>query len=166
METIRIYREDEQEYQNLAYVARIMTACSSNGTRFEVGITYFDFGQNWKWTTILAFTQNKRSFQALTPDEQKKIVLANVEDLATVTQELMDKCQKEYPRLYSFRKGKKIWTVTYARTEYTKFTVEADDYDEAYEKAESYADENWEELDEELDGGDYTYEFTDIKEEK
>ena len=166
METIRIYRADEQEYQNLAYVAKIMTARSLNRTTFEVGVTYFDFGQNWKWTTILAYKENGDSFQALSPDEQKKIVLANVEDLETVAQELMENCEKEYPRLYSFRKGKKIWKVTYARTEYTTFTVEADDYDEAYEMAESYADENWEELDEELDGGNYTYEFSDIKEEK
>ena len=166
MEIIRIYNADEQEYKNLARVARIMTARSLNGTRFEVGVTYFDFGQDWRWTTILAYKQDNGSFQALTPAEQKKIVLANVEDLETVAQELMENCEKEYPRLYSFRKGKKIWKVTYARTEYTTFTVEADDYDEAYEMAESYADENWEELDEELDGGDYTYEFTDIKEEK
>lgn len=166
METIRIYSADEQEYKNLARVARIMTTRSLNGTRFEVGVVYFDFGQNLKWTTIIAYRENGDSFQALSSSEQEKIVLANTEDLETITQELMENCEKEYPRLYSFRKGKKIWTVTYARTEYTKFTVEADDYDEAYEKAESYADENWEELDEELDGGDYTYEFTNIKEEK
>ena len=166
MDVIRIYGADEQEYQNLARVARIMTARSLNGTRFEVGVTYFDFGQDWRWTTILAYKKDNGSFQALTPAEQEKIVTAKVDDLDTVAQELMEKGEKEYPRLYSFRKGKKKWTVTYARTEYTTFTVEADDEDEAYDMAESYANENWEELDEELDGGDYTYEFSDIKEEK
>lgn len=166
MEIIRIYGADEQEYKNLARVAHIMTARSLNGTRFEVGVTYFDFGQDWRWTTILAYRRDNGSFQALTPAEQEKIVTAKVDDLDTVAQELMEKCEKEYPSLYSFRKGKKKWTVTYARTEYTTFAVEADDEDEAYEMAESYANENWEELDEELDGGAYTYEFTNIEEEK
>lgn len=166
METIRIYSADEQEYQNLSYVARIMSARSSNGTRFEVGITYFDFGQNWKWTTIIAYTQNKSSFQALTPAEQEKIVTAKPDELEAVAQELMEKFQKEYPRLYSFRKGKKKWTVTYTRTEYTTFTVEADDLSEAREEADHYVDDHYVELDEEMCDNDYVYNYSDIKEEK
>ena len=167
MEIIRVYASDEQEYKNLAHVARIMTARSLNGTRFEVGVTYFDFGQNWRWTTILAYRRDNGSFQALSPAEQEKIVTANPDDLETVTQELMDKCEKEYPRLYSFRKGKKKWKVVYSRIESTTFTVEADDEDEALAEAELYTDDHWEDLDEMLAyGNDYTYEYSSIEEEK
>lgn len=166
MDVIRIYGADEQEYQNLARVARIMTARSLNGTRFEVGVTYFDFGQDWRWTTILAYKQDNGSFQSLTPAEQEKIVTANPDDLETVTQELMDKCEKEYPRLYSFRKGKKKWKVTYTRTESTTFTVEADDEDEAREEADHYVDDHNVELEEEMCDNDYICSFSDIKEEK
>ena len=167
MEIIRIYSADEQEYQNLARVARIMTARSLNGTRFEVGVTYFDFGQDWRWTTILAYKLDNGSFQALTPAEQEKIVTANPDELETVAQELMEKFQKEYPRLYSFRKGKKKWKVVYSRIESTTFTVEADDEDEALKMAEIYTDDHWEDLDEMLAyGNDYTYEYSSIEEEK
>ena len=166
MDMIRVFSPAEKEYRKLEYVAKIMTMHSENGVTYEVGDTCFDFGQGWEWTTILAYVRNKRLFQALSPAEREKIVTAKVDELYTVAQELMDKLQKERPRLYSFRKDKKKWTVTFARIVSTTFTVEADDEDEAYDMAESYANENWKELDEELDGGDCTYGFTDIKEEK
>lgn len=167
METIRVFSPTEKEYRKLEYVAKIMTMRSENGVTYEVGDTCFDFGQGWEWTTILAYVQNKRLFQALSPAEREKIVTAKVDELYIVAQELMDKLQKERPRLYSFRKGKKKWTVTYTRLESTTFTVEADDLDEALEEAERYADEHWEELDEEINqSNDCTYGFSNIKEEK
>jgi hypothetical protein len=46
------------------------------GKKYHVGETYFDYGQDWKWTTLLK-DSDYGSVQALTPAEQKMILSAN-----------------------------------------------------------------------------------------
>ena len=76
MDTIRIYTPDEDGYKKLAKVAKILTAGSPTGTVFTVGETYFDFGQNWKWTTILADSPKYGSYQALNPRQHEEIMIS------------------------------------------------------------------------------------------
>lgn len=131
METIRIFSHGEKEFRNLEYVARIMTMRSENGVTYEVGDTYFDFGQGWEWTTIIAYRNEYNHWQCLSPAEQGKIVSANFDELDTIVLELMKKCEKEYPSLYSFRKYKKTYSINVTKEVTTIFTVEAEDADEA-----------------------------------
>lgn len=77
MDTIRIYNPTEEGYKRLEKVAEILTAGSPTGTVFTVGETYFDFGQNWKWTTILANSPKYGSYQALNPRNHEEIMTAD-----------------------------------------------------------------------------------------
>ena len=76
METIKIYEEGCPMYEKLEIVAMMLTNRSPLGYNYKVGETYFDFGQDWKWTTIIA-EKEYDSYQALNPKEHKEIFLAN-----------------------------------------------------------------------------------------
>lgn len=108
MVAVGVFGSQSHEVNKLAYIARIMTARSDNGVVYEVGDTYYDFGHDWKWTTILAYRSPNSHWQALYPTDQRKIFNAETrEELDFIAQELMDEKQKAYPSLYSFRKNKK-----------------------------------------------------------
>ena len=74
MDIIRIYNPSEEGYKKLEKVAEILTIASPTGTVYTVGETYFDFGQNWKWTTILAESPKYGSYQALNPRNHAEIL--------------------------------------------------------------------------------------------
>ena len=76
MNEIQIFPRDAKEYRLLTAAAELMTAFSPTGVLYYVGQTYFDFGQGWKWTTIIAERKNGDSWQALYPALQNKIVNA------------------------------------------------------------------------------------------
>ena len=89
----RILRSDEKGFKNLVAVAKLLEAFSPNGIRYEVGVTYLDYGQDWKWSTIIAQDPNEddflRSWQALSPREWKEIVNASSPDeLARIANEI------------------------------------------------------------------------------
>ncbi len=62
---------DSEEYRRLEEFARLLTINSPNHQTYVVEDTYLDFGQNWKWTTIINVDED---YQALTPREWKEIV--------------------------------------------------------------------------------------------
>ena len=66
-----------KEYKNLVAVAKMLEAISEKGARYEVRETYFDYGQNWKWTTILRIGGKWGDTQILSPRQQKMVLLAN-----------------------------------------------------------------------------------------
>ena len=71
-EYISVFAKDSMERKQLEKAAKLMTEKSRRGYQYYVGETYFDFGQNWKWTTILT-----DDFQALYPTEQEAIILSD-----------------------------------------------------------------------------------------
>lgn len=77
MSSIKQYEPGSHEYQNLSRAAALMTGKSPKGYHYKVGDCYFDFGQNWIWTTILSDGGDYGGYQALNPAEQEKIVLAS-----------------------------------------------------------------------------------------
>ena len=81
----RVLNKDEQTYKNLEVVCGILNALCKTDTIYKVGITYLDFGQDWKWTTIL----NNKGVQVLSPAEWEKIELADTAyELANIANEI------------------------------------------------------------------------------
>lgn len=77
---IRTYSNESPEFARLQRAADIMTARSPKGYHYYVSDTYFDFGQDWIWTTILCDGGMFGGYQALTPAEQERIITGNIED--------------------------------------------------------------------------------------
>ena len=89
MSFIKRYASDTPEYDKLRRAAHILTGLSPNGYKYTVGETYFDFGQDWKWTTILCDGGSFGGYQALSPANQEEIILAPVEQLPAVCADVL-----------------------------------------------------------------------------
>ena len=74
MEIIRTYEAGSKEYKRLERAASILTDLSPKGRSYHVEDTYFDFGQNWMWTTITYESGEWGSVQALNPRDFEKIL--------------------------------------------------------------------------------------------
>ena len=91
---LRVFKPESEEYTRLQNFADEL----NNDERFQANYTvedlYFDYGQNWMWTTIIAHRQNERGggWQALTPKNQERVVLWN--ELDEVKQELLNNEEK------------------------------------------------------------------------
>ena len=86
----RVFQEYELEYQKLKLVADMLTTFSPNGTVYIVDVTYLDFGQDWKWTTIIS--DSKHSWQILNPIEWEKIVESDsIDELSEIAKEVAEK---------------------------------------------------------------------------
>lgn len=83
----RIIDRKETAYKMLETVASMLNVhavLNHSDTVFTVGDCYFDYGQDWMWTTIIADNPNKTfgSYQVLNPVEWRTILLAeSVEDI-------------------------------------------------------------------------------------
>lgn len=76
-----------REYKNLEAVAKMLEAVSPNEAIYEVSDCYFDYGQNWMWTTILRF--GFRECQILSPRQWEEILLADgIAELAEVAENI------------------------------------------------------------------------------
>lgn len=80
--TIKVYPKDSTEYNTLVKAAEIMTEMSPRGYQYRVGDCYFDFGQDWMWTTILCDGTggNFGGYQALYPRAHANIINAKNND--------------------------------------------------------------------------------------
>jgi hypothetical protein len=85
---ITTFEKGSEEYEKLQIAALMLTNRSPRGYLYEVGETYFDFGQNWKWTTIMCWA-NCNPYQALNPREQEEIILSDTYDEMVKTVELI-----------------------------------------------------------------------------
>ena len=74
MDSIKLFACDSKERENLSKAAAILTAISPNKVKYSVIETYFDFGQDWKWTTLLAVRPDGAEYQALSPLFHEMIV--------------------------------------------------------------------------------------------
>ena len=72
------------ERKKLSVAAAVLTAKSPNGYRYYVGETYFDYGQDWMWTTVLCEGDHWGGYQALNPREQEEILLADVNEIPAI----------------------------------------------------------------------------------
>jgi hypothetical protein len=89
MSFIKIFEHDAPERDKLNRLAHILTGLSPRGYRYYVGETYFDFGQDWKWTTVLCDGGNYGGYQALNPREQEDAILADISELPRIAQEIL-----------------------------------------------------------------------------
>ena len=73
--TIKIFNPGSIEYSKLEAAANLLSLFT--GKKYYVDETYFDFGQDWKWTTILKADSSFGAVQALTPKDQENILTAD-----------------------------------------------------------------------------------------
>lgn len=100
-EYIAIFDKNSEQYQKLQAFADLL---NDQGTaiEYEVETTWFDFHQNWKWTTIIAHDTEKpassilASWQMLTPTDQKTILENNPDSDAV--KKLAEKIIENYMR--------------------------------------------------------------------
>lgn len=85
-------REDEKLYARMEVVASILTAYSPNEMFYLVGNTYFDKGQNWRWTTIIGYeTKQDKTHQILDPRDWQNIMEADTrKKLYKAIEEIID----------------------------------------------------------------------------
>jgi len=86
---IRKFERGEDGYKRLALMAALLEYKSPNGWPYEVGETYFDFGQGWKWTTILCRGGVCGGFQAVNPAEQERILFDDVNTFPALADEIL-----------------------------------------------------------------------------
>ena len=89
MSAIKVFEHGTVEYARLAAVAAALTELSPKGYNYYVGVTYFDHGQDWKWTTVLC-DGGWCGYQALNPREQED-VLSGVDVIEVANMVLSDK---------------------------------------------------------------------------
>ena len=77
---IDVFPRDSEEYEKLEKVADYLTNYSPNNIYYRVEKTYFDFGQNWMWTTIIAYDKKGSSWQAIYPKVQEDILLSDSDE--------------------------------------------------------------------------------------
>ena len=91
-DTIMLHPVGTTAYEMLEKAAMILTATSKNGVTYKVEDTYFDYGQGWEWTTIIAYKSDSMfgSYQALNPRDHEKIIESD-DLLATIMEIKADK---------------------------------------------------------------------------
>ena len=78
MNTIRAYEPGTNEHKRLEMAAAIMNIKSPRGYHYHVGDCYFDYGQDWMWTTILCDGSGGfGGYQALCPRDHEAIIMGN-----------------------------------------------------------------------------------------
>lgn len=90
MEIIRTYAPGTPERENLKKAAQIFTIIT--GKPHKVEDIYFDFGQNWMWSTITT-ESNWGGVQILYPADYESIIYAP--DGLALIDAVKAKCKKE-----------------------------------------------------------------------
>lgn len=100
--TIKVYPNGSNEHRLLETVASELTKRSAAGFTYDVEDVYFDFGQDWMWTTIVVHTPSNESWQILSPRDHERIIYAL--DLRGVINDIkknLYRDDKEKPSLFS-----------------------------------------------------------------
>jgi len=93
MGNIRLYTSTETGHKALEYAAALMNdeaRAVGCAPLYSVGNTYFDYGQDWRWTTILYAEGTSHSFQALYPAEHERIINGDFSNLQKVVNEQIE----------------------------------------------------------------------------
>lgn len=88
----RVINKGTEEYKRLAAVAAMLEAVSPNEAKYVVEDVYFDYGQDWMWTTICR--RGYSECQVLYPVQWENIILAK--DLAALGKAAEDVRNDEY----------------------------------------------------------------------
>lgn len=84
-----IVKPEQMEYTALRLAANGLTFKSPNRVYYTIEDVYFDYGQDWMWTTIVAHRPDGDSWQALTPAQWEKLMMAeNVGEVADIVEEI------------------------------------------------------------------------------
>lgn len=76
-----------EDYKSLEAVAKLLEVMSPHGAIYEVRDVYFDYGQDWMWTTICR--KGWRECQVLSPREWEDILFAeNIGELAQAAENI------------------------------------------------------------------------------
>ena len=92
----RTLNKNEKAYKNLVAVAKMLEACNPNEMTYKVEEVYFDFGQDWMWTTIIEYggqsVFTRIGVQAINPREWREITLAETPaELAACAEAILNK---------------------------------------------------------------------------
>ena len=102
MNTIKIYKPEDIEYQRLVDFCEelnVKTKEENLPATFYVKNVYFDFGQNWMWTTICCnylnpIFEDDSSYQILNPKQHEIITMNYVTDLEEVFNDCFETMKK------------------------------------------------------------------------
>lgn len=79
---IKTYEHYEKEYTALRCAAAGLECRSTDGTRYTVQDCYFDFSQDWAWTTIVAHGKDGANWQILCPRDHDLITSCDIDNIA------------------------------------------------------------------------------------
>lgn len=90
------FPSNSNEYYSLE---RLMTRLNELSTKikYKIQTVYFDAGQNWLYTTLIAYDTTKSSndiissWQALTPNDQKTAIFGNHLEIQQLIEKLIAK---------------------------------------------------------------------------
>lgn len=72
---INVFSKDSEEYKRLQKVCDLLNERTNENVKFTIEETHFDYGQNWKWTTIITKDLiDGNSWQTLNPRQQEEII--------------------------------------------------------------------------------------------
>lgn len=93
---IKIFNRNSKEYQKIRAVAEILTLYNDVGAFFCVDDTFFDFGENLKWTTIVGGKpySNDGQYQLLYPGQLEIIINGTFYDVSNVIFDLLNNINK------------------------------------------------------------------------
>ena len=85
----KVIEKGTQEYKNLQAVAAMLEAVSPNEAKYVVEDVYFDYGQDWMWTTICR--RGYSECQVLNPREWEYILACRgIDTLAKAAKAVID----------------------------------------------------------------------------
>lgn len=88
-DTIKTYLPGTPEYKRLKAAASIIE--SFTNLKCAVADTYFDAGQNWMWTTIIASSPNGSDWQMLSPRDHEIILTREFDAFAECVKSIIEK---------------------------------------------------------------------------
>ena len=74
----RTFEPDSPEVEKLRSACKELARLSPYGTTYTVETIYFDYGQNWWWTTIVAYHRNGSSWQINSADWEKILLSEDI----------------------------------------------------------------------------------------
>lgn len=91
------FQKSSKEYQKLTLAATCLNLLTTENKEYVISTTFFDYGQNWIYTTILAINKDEQpdsvlyKYQALTPKDQKTILTSDIDGIVKWAKEKIKK---------------------------------------------------------------------------
>lgn len=91
---LQIYQPDSKEYKRLKAAAILIEA--ETGVHATVEETYFDYGSNWKYSSLsIPCRFMSASYQTTDPKQYKALVSGTLEEYAKVLSEIIESVKKD-----------------------------------------------------------------------